>query len=43
MTLVPLVSHSSLDSIIAWHSNTPVKLRQFIADVEHLVSLLPEG
>ena len=44
-TLLPLVSHLSSDSIIAWrkHGNSAVTLRQFLADVDHLVSLLPAG
>jgi len=43
MTKLPLVSHLSSDSIIAWRANGAVTLNQFLADVNHLVSLLPSG
>lgn len=41
MTTLPLVSHLSSDSIIAWRGEGPVTLRQFLADVDQLVSLFP--
>ncbi len=43
MTSLPLVSHTSLNSIIAWRSRNAVTLGQFLADVDHLISLLPAG
>ena len=43
MTSLPLVSHASLDSIVAWRANGAVTLRQFLADVKQLVSLFPAG
>ena len=43
MTTQPLVSHSSADSIIAWRADGAVTLRQFLAEVDQLVSLLPTG
>jgi acyl-coenzyme A synthetase/AMP-(fatty) acid ligase len=32
-----------LDGIVAWRANGAVTLRQFLADVKHLVSLFPAG
>ncbi len=43
MTSLPLVSHTSLDQIIAWRSTHAVTLGQFLADVDQLISLLPAG
>lgn len=43
MHSLPLASHTSLNSIIAWRSTNAVTLGQFLADVDHLVSLLPAG
>jgi len=45
MTTLPLVSHLSSDAIIAWRGrgNAAVTVRQFLADVNQLVSLLPTG
>jgi len=41
MTTLPLVSHRSPDSIIAWRADGAVTLNQFLADVNQLVSLFP--
>tara|TARA_R110001583_G_scaffold45759_2_gene143830 strand:- start:10389 stop:11741 length:1353 start_codon:yes stop_codon:yes gene_type:complete len=45
MTTLPLVSHLSSDSVIArrGHGQSPVTLRQFLADVNQLISLFPVG
>lgn len=43
MTSLPLVSHTSLNSIIAWRRKNAVTLGQFLADVDYLISLLPSG
>jgi acyl-coenzyme A synthetase/AMP-(fatty) acid ligase len=43
MSLRPLVSHVSPDSIIAWRADGAVTLRQFLAEVRQLVALLPAG
>ena len=43
MNSFPLVSHSSIDSIVAWRGTDAVTLGQFLADVDHLVALLPAG
>jgi len=39
----PLVSHTSPDSIIAWHLGQPVTVRHFLADVMRLAAGLPPG
>lgn len=43
MSSLPLVSHASPDSIIAWRADGPVTLRQFLAEVRQLVALFPAG
>ncbi|HDY85555.1 hypothetical protein LCGC14_1365420, partial [marine sediment metagenome] len=45
MTTLPLVSHLTPDSIIAWRNRDgdAVTLHQFLADVNQLVSLFPAG
>lgn len=43
MSALPLVSHVSPDSIIAWRADGAVTLRQFLAEVRQLVALFPAG
>jgi len=43
MPSLPLVSHVSPDSIIAWRADGAVTLRQFLAEVSQLVALFPAG
>ncbi|MBI2287089.1 MAG: acyl-CoA synthetase [Nitrosomonadales bacterium] len=43
MPSLPLVSHISPDSIIAWRADGAVSLRQFLAEVGELAALLPAG
>lgn len=43
MPLLPLVTHTSPDSIIAWRAEGPVTLRQFLADVGQLAAALLPG
>src|SRR3989338_1140406 len=43
MHSLPLVSHISPDSIIAWRADGAVTLRQFLAEVGELAALLPAG
>jgi len=43
MQTLPLVTHNSLDKIIAWHKGTPVSVQTFLADAEHLAALMPAG
>jgi acyl-coenzyme A synthetase/AMP-(fatty) acid ligase len=43
MSSLPLVSHVSPDSIIAWRADGAVTLRQFLGEVRQLVALFPAG
>ena len=43
MSSLPLVSHVSPDSIIAWRADGAVTLRQFLAEVSQLLALFPAG
>lgn len=43
MPALPLVSHVSPDSIIAWRADGAVTLRQFLAEVSQLAALFPAG
>src|SRR5450759_4866063 len=43
MSSLPLVSHVSPDSIVAWRAAGAVTLRQFLADVSLLTALFPAG
>ena len=43
MTTLPLVTHQSLESIIAWQQGRPITVKEFLADVVHLSALLPDG
>lgn len=43
MPFLPLVSHASPDSIVAWRAGGPVTLRRFLAEVHRLAALFPAG
>jgi acyl-coenzyme A synthetase/AMP-(fatty) acid ligase len=43
MPFLPLVSHASPDSIVAWRAGGPVSLRRFLAEVHQLAALFPAG
>ena len=43
MSSLPLVSHVSPDSIVAWRADGAVTLRQFLAEVRQLGALFPAG
>ena len=43
MSALPLVSHSSPDTIFAWRADGPVTLRQFLADVRELADRFPSA
>ncbi|MBW8305515.1 MAG: beta-hydroxyacyl-ACP dehydratase, partial [Thiobacillus sp.] len=43
MTTLPLVAHHRHDAIMAWRGNTPVSVRQFLGEVEHVARQLPPG
>lgn len=41
MQKLPLISHSSLDSTVAWHKNAAITAGQFLADAAALAQALP--
>lgn len=43
MSTLPLIAHRTLDAIVAWRHCTPISARQFLSDVDHVASLLPQG
>lgn len=43
MSSLPLVSHVSPDSIVAWSGDGPVTLRRFLAEARRLAGLFPAG
>lgn len=43
MQTLPLISHNSLNETIAWRNGTAISVEQFLADVQHLLDLLPAG
>jgi len=43
MNCVPLLGHASLDDIFAWRPEGPVRVRDFLADVQALAARLPTG
>ncbi|MGA7181467.1 MAG: AMP-binding protein [Thiobacillaceae bacterium] len=43
MTTLPLIAHRRLDAGMAWRGSTPVSVRQFLGEVEHVAGQLPPG
>ncbi len=43
MSTLPLIAHRTLDAIVAWRHCAPVSARQFLSEVDYVVSLLPQG
>ena len=43
MSSLPLVSHASPDSVIAWRRDGAVTVREFMAEVNQLVARFPAG
>ncbi|MDP1659143.1 MAG: AMP-binding protein [Methylotenera sp.] len=43
MQTLPLVTHTSLDKIVARHKGTAISVEKFLADAEYLATLLPAG
>jgi acyl-coenzyme A synthetase/AMP-(fatty) acid ligase len=43
MTAFPLITHTTLDKIMAWQHGRPVTAAKFLADAAHLASMLPAG
>lgn len=40
---LPLIAHRRLDAVVAWRGSTPVSVRQFLGEVEHVAGQLPPG
>ena len=43
MNTLPLLGHASLDDILAWRPSGPVRVREFLADVDALAAQFPVG
>jgi acyl-coenzyme A synthetase/AMP-(fatty) acid ligase len=43
MSSLPLIAHTDLDAAIAYRAGVKISARQFLADIDRLVSLLPSG
>lgn len=43
MPTLPLIAHRHLDAVIAWRGSTPVSVRQFLGEVQHVAGQLPPG
>lgn len=43
MQNLPLITHSSLDKILAWHKGVAISVRKFLTDVEYLSAMLPDS
>ncbi len=43
MPTLPLLTHTSLNNIVAWHKGKAIAVDKFLADAEHLAALLPPG
>jgi len=43
MSTLPLIAHRRLDAVMAWRGNTPVSVRHFLGEVEHVAAQLPPG
>ncbi len=40
---MPLIAHRRPDAVVAWRGGTPVRVSQFLGEVEHLAGQLPPG
>lgn len=43
MQTLPLVTHTSLDKIVAWRKGSAISVEKFLADAQYLATLLPHG
>jgi acyl-coenzyme A synthetase/AMP-(fatty) acid ligase len=43
MSTLPLIAHRRPDAVMAWRGSTPVSVRQFLLEVEHVAGQLPPG
>ncbi|MDP1644187.1 MAG: AMP-binding protein [Thiobacillus sp.] len=43
MSTLPLIAHRRPDAVVAWRGSTPVSVRQFLGEVDHVAGQLPPG
>ncbi|MDD5390934.1 MAG: AMP-binding protein [Gallionellaceae bacterium] len=43
MSSLPLIAHRHPDAVMAWRGGTPVRVRQFLGEVDHVAGQLPPG
>ncbi len=43
MSTLPLIAHRTPDAIVAWRNRAPITASRFLSEVDHVVSLLPQG
>lgn len=43
MSFLPLIAHRHPDTVMAWRDNAPVRVGQFLGEVEYLAGQLPSG
>lgn len=43
MPTLPLIAHRHLDAVMAWRGSTPISVRQFLGEVDHVAGQLPPG
>ena len=43
MSTFPLVTHPSLDKVLAWRQGSAISVNKFLADVAYLAAILPAG
>ena len=43
MQTLPLITHTTFDTTIAWQEGRAISVERFLADVDHLTTLLPAG
>lgn len=43
MPTLPLLTHTSLDKIVAYQKGAPISVERFLTDASHLAALLPSG
>jgi len=43
MPTLPLITHTSLDAVVAWRNGSAISVATFLADAEYVASLLPPG
>ncbi len=43
LPLLPLISHTHADAVVAWRNGEAITVRRFIADARHIAAMLPPG